>query len=578
MIDRPKKAVEPPAEGLSFSEHLRKQNERLKVLSETAGYLLRADDPGAMVRGLFERIRYELDIDAYFYFVVEKSQTVLRLASHAGIPESALGIVERVNFGQSVSGYVALHRRPIVAVHIQERTDPQLRVLKSLGFKSYACYPLLAGERLMGTLGFGSRGKDSFDEDEIEFMRTLCHYVAAAYERVTLVAGLREADRRKDEFLAVLAHELRNPLAPIAHGLEVIRRMCEEKPATLTMHRMMERQVSHLVRLVNDLLEISRITRGTVELRRERVTIRSVVENAIETSKPLIEAARHRFEVDIPIEPIVLNADPMRLAQVIANLLNNAAKYTQAGGEIRLSVRQEGHEAVISVRDSGMGIPPEMLTRIFEMFMQLDRAPRSSQDGLGIGLTLARGLVQMHGGDIEAHSDGVGRGSEFVVRLPVLVAETLCVAPRASQRQRSPVCKGSEKGCRILVVDDNVDAAESLAMLLDLLGHEVRVLSAGRQVREIAWNYVPDVIMLDLGLPDLDGFEVARQLRADSAFDDVLLVAVTGYGRDEDRFRSREAGFDRHLVKPVSLDALEALLAPVEPHRPSNGLRRQVGL
>jgi len=537
-------------------ERLRRQYEQLKVLSEAAGYLLQADDADAMVRGLFERIKDQLGIDAYFYFVVDASGAALSLTSYAGIPaESARGI-ERMAFGQSVCGHVAVHRRPVVASHIQDSTDRKLWRLRSFGIRAYACNPLIAGNRLIGTLSFGSRTKNFFNEDELEFMCTLCHYVAAAFERVTLISSLREADRRKDEFLAMLAHELRNPLAPIAHGLNIIQMMCAERPTTRLAHQMMERQVSHLVCLVNDLLEISRITRGAIELRRERIEIGAVVDGAVETSRPFIEAAGHRLHIDMPSEPIWLDADPIRLSQVIANLLNNAAKYTRPGGDIRLSARREGDEAAISVSDTGIGIPPDMLGRIFEMFEQVDRTRRSSQDGLGIGLTLARTLVRMHGGRIEARSEGVDRGSEFTLRLPVSTAETTAAPVTGSAERR---LRATHR--RILVVDDNVDAAESLGMLLDLLGHQVQVVTSGPLVQQAARDYQPDVILLDIGLPDMDGCEVARRLRADPAFAEVLLVAMTGYGREDDRRRSHEAGFDRHLVKPVSLDALDALLA-----------------
>jgi PAS domain S-box-containing protein len=538
---------------------LRRQNDQLKVLSETAGYLLTVENPDAMLRGLFEHIREQLEIDAYFYFVVEDSGEALVLASCAGIGQDAVGGIQRIPIGQSVCGDVALNRRPVVASHIQDSADPRLRLVKSLGIRSYVCNPLIAGSRLVGTLSFGSRSKDRFEDHELEFMRTLCHYVAAAGERVSLISGLRAADRRKDEFLATLAHELRNPLAPIVHGLGVIRMVCEERPAAVLAYQMMERQVNHLVCLVNDLLEISRITRGTIALRRRPVDLGSIIDSAIETSTPLIEAAGHRFELRMPPGPVTLDADPVRLAQVIANLLNNAAKYTEPGGDILLSARLEGAEVAIAVRDSGVGIPPDMLARIFEMFTQVDRSLKSSQDGLGIGLTLARGLVQMHGGRIEARSDGPGRGSEFTVRLPAL-------ATGAKTGEQPPEQPGRQQAARrrILVVDDNVDAAESLGMLLELLGHEVQVLTSGASVRESARAYRPDFILLDIGLPGMDGFEVAEQLRADPVFDEVFLVAMTGYGCEEDRRRSREAGFDRHLVKPVSLELLEQLLAAPE--------------
>ncbi|HEX7183239.1 MAG TPA: ATP-binding protein [Thermoanaerobaculia bacterium] len=367
------------------------------------------------------------------------------------------------------------------------------------------------------------------------------------------VEQLAEADRRKDEFLATLAHELRNPLAPLRNALQIIRKggMNER------VQGMMERQVHHMVHLVDDLLEVSRITRGKIELRRERVELSTIVQNAIETSHPLIEASRHELSVTLPPEPLMLDADPVRLAQVVANLLNNAAKYTDPGGRIWLTAGREGGEAVIRVLDSGIGIPPEMMPRIFEMFAQADRSLGRSQGGLGIGLTLVRNLVQMHGGSLQAASAGPGQGSEFTVRLPLASEDRLLREGglEADSKASGPAAR------RILVVDDNEDAADSLGMLLEMLGNDVQVAHDGPSALAAMGARPPEIVLLDIGMPGMDGYEVAHWIRAQPELRGAVLIALTGWGQEEDRRRSREAGFDHHLTKPVDLKVLQTLLS-----------------
>lgn len=371
---------------------------------------------------------------------------------------------------------------------------------------------------------------------------------------------LAEMDRRKDEFLATLAHELRNPLAPIRNSLHVLRMSGGSGLASERVLEMMERQVGHMVRLVDDLLEVSRITRGKIDLRKQRVELSAVLRSAIEISQPLIESAHHQLAVTLPSEPVILEADSVRLSQVIANLLNNAAKYTEEGGQIWLTARRETGEAVISVRDTGLGIPADMLPRIFDMFAQVDRTVKRSQGGLGIGLTLARALMEMHGGSIEARSDGPGRGSEFIVRLPVVQDLSFGSQGRVSgQGQHSAVLPQR----RVLVVDDNRDAADSLLMLLNFMGTDAYAVYDGTAALEALRIYRPAVVFLDIGMPGMDGHEVARRVRQAPEYRDVTLIAMTGWGQEEDRRRSKESGFDHHLVKPVNADALEAVLASV---------------
>ena len=374
-------------------------------------------------------------------------------------------------------------------------------------------------------------------------------------------AALETADQRKDEFLATLAHELRNPLAAIGNSLHLLRLTRPDAAHADGIQQIFERQVKHLVRLVDDLMDVSRITRGKIELRKERVDVGTILWSAIETASPLIEARRHHLAVALPDEKLFVHADPVRLAQVFANVLNNAAKYTDDGGDIRLSVRREGPSVVVSVADSGMGIPAEVLPRIFDLFVQVDQGYARSRGGLGIGLTLARDLVRMHGGSIEAKSAGVGTGSEFVVTLPLMDA-----AESASTEPSRAVALEPRIRQRILLVEDDPDAADSLRMLLTMMGAEVRTASSGPVALKVLDAYGPTVVILDIGLPDMDGYEVARRMRAGGNGDKLTLVALSGWGQDEDRRRSREAGIDFHLVKPVELDALQELLASVGSH------------
>ncbi len=374
-------------------------------------------------------------------------------------------------------------------------------------------------------------------------------------ERKQSEQKLRDADRRKDEFLAMLAHELRNPLAPIRNSLNILRLISHRDPTIEHVGQMMERQVNHMVRLVDDLLEVSRITRGTIELRTEPVEIAGVVRSAVETSQPLIEAGGHQLAVSLPPEPLTVQADPVRLSQVVANLLNNAAKYTDRGGQIWLSVKREGDWVSISVRDSGIGIAPEMLPHVFQLFTQIDRNSARGQGGLGIGLTLVKSLTEMHGGEVQAHSAGLGQGSEFVVRLPLAAAQIQAGHVSMDDRPAFGLVPR-----RILVVDDNRDAAQSLGLLLKVLGAEVRIEFNGPDALTAMDAFRPAVVLLDIGMPGMDGLEVARQIRERPEFRSTTLIALTGWGQEDDRRRSQLAGFDHHLTKPADVTAIEGLL------------------
>jgi PAS domain S-box-containing protein len=382
--------------------------------------------------------------------------------------------------------------------------------------------------------------------------------------------ALREADRRKDEFIALLAHELRNPLAPLRNGMQVMRLAANDPNAVAQARGMMERQLGHMVRLIDDLLDISRIGQNKMELRRSRVLLSDVISSAVETARPLIEAAGQELTVSLPQMPIHLNADLTRLAQVFSNLLTNSAKYTDRGGQIRLTAERQGDDAVVCVRDNGIGIPADALPRIFDMFAQVNRGIERSSGGLGIGLALVKGLVDMHEGTVTAASDGLGMGSMFTVRLPALNErdQPLVAAPIESGKYAGPKR-------RILVVDDNRDSANSMAMMLKLLGNEVATAYDGAEAVEAVDEFHPKVILMDVGMPRLNGYDATRQIRKKPSGNSVIIIALTGWGQPGDRSLSKAAGCDGHLVKPVSLPDLEKLLTELEAEASNAGSEPQ---
>jgi signal transduction histidine kinase/ActR/RegA family two-component response regulator len=371
--------------------------------------------------------------------------------------------------------------------------------------------------------------------------------------------ALKEADRRKDEFLATLAHELRNPLAPIRNAIQVLLLKGPPDPELKWSTEVIDRQVQHMARLLDDLLDVSRITHNKLELRRARIELATVVQNAVETSGPLVNSGAQQLTVTLPPAPVYLDADPIRLAQVFSNLLNNAAKYSEPGGHIRLTAELRGSDVVVSVKDDGMGIAVELLPRIFDIFCQANHVSERSQGGLGIGLSLVRGLVELHGGSIEARSDGPGKGSEFIVRLPVIgnKVDQDAIPPGEDGKQ------ANVRTCRLLIVDDFKDSAESLAILLRMIGHEVHTAYDGEDALIAAEKFKPEVVLLDIGMPKLNGYDTARRIRRQPWGKEMVLVAFTGWGQEDDRRRTDQAGFDLHLVKPVDLGEITAMLASV---------------
>ena len=442
-----------------------------------------------------------------------------------------------------------------------------LRALtRSAGCRAVICAPLVAADGTsLGRIVTYFRAVHQPRDQEMRRLDLYLRQAGDFIERCSLEQGLRrseealrEADRRKDEFLALLAHELRNPLAPIRYALATARKSGRTNEQRRRAEEIMERQVAHMSRLLDDLLDISRITRGTLELKKARTELTSIVGAAIETARPVLDAKRHVFSLDLPKQSVRLEADAVRLAQAFSNLLINAAKYTNPAGHIQLRAVQERDEVVVTVRDNGIGISPNMMPRLFRLFSQVHPKLGHAEEGLGVGLALVRGLVELHGGRVEASSAGSGRGSEFTVRLPVGASEReLPTASAAPER-----CAVGE-ALRILVVDDNRDAADTCAMVLELSGHGVQTTYTAHAALELGETFRPHALILDIGLPDLDGYQLAAKVRAAPWGRNAVLVAVTGWGQEQDRRRALAAGFDYHLTKPIAPEKLESLLRPL---------------
>jgi PAS domain S-box-containing protein len=471
----------------------------------------------------------------------------------------------RIDEGSACAQAMQSGQRIIIEdVNLDPAYQRHRAIAGAAGYRAVQSTPLKSRDgRILGMLSTHFRRPHRVSDRDQRLLDLYADHAVDLIERLRFEQALKDADRRKDEFLAMLAHELRNPLAPILNAAQVIRVVPPNDHRMSWARDIIDRQVQHMSRLVDDLLDVSRITTGKIELKLAPINLASAVARAIETSRPLIDARKHRLEVHLADVPLRIRADETRLAQVLANLLNNAAKFTEEGGQIRLSAKQEDSAIIIRVRDTGVGIAPDMLPRVFDLFSQADRSLDRSQGGLGIGLSLVKSLVELHGGSVEAHSDGLGKGTEFVVRLPPLARPP----SHPSDETLPPAAAGLRR--KLLVVDDNADAADSLALLLRMSGHDVEVAYSADQALQLAGESRPEIVFLDIGLPGMDGYEVARRLRRGPGLAPLKLVAVTGYGQEEDRRLSQQAGFDRHLTKPVSPADLhdvlnEPAIAPVD--------------
>ncbi|MCG6158188.1 PAS domain S-box protein [Rubinisphaera margarita] len=497
--------------------------------------------------------------------LVDESGQCLRSTAGLRAPAEYSAAVDGcpIQHGNGSCGTAAFLKEPVIVSDIE--TDPLWKNYRDLALSHNlrACWstPIFSSTNdVLGTFAVYSPAPGHPTMDQLNLMEVLARTAAIAVERRRDEEALRVADRRKDEFLATLAHELRNPLAPIRTGLEVMK-LCQDDPETLEeIRQTMERQTQQLIILVDDLLDVSRITRGKLELRKSQVCLADVLQSAREASEPFIVEAGHEFTVAIPEESIYLHADPHRLAQVVSNLLNNAAKYTPNGGKISLEVVPVDEQVSISVTDNGIGIPAEMQTSVFEMFTQIEHCAEKSYAGLGIGLTLVKSLVEMHGGEITVESDGENRGSTFRVQLPVL-REPVQIT------HQPPAVSQNNGSFRVLIVDDNKSAADMLGLIVEALGHEVRYAADGHEAVATTMEFRPEVVLMDLGMPRMDGYEAARHLRQQPWGTDLTLVALTGWGQDEDKRRTREAGFDLHLVKPAEQSDLEKVFGTMSDRR-----------
>ncbi len=536
----------------AVEEALQWSVQRNELLTKTAARLLETTDVQGLVDNLCAEVMTFLNCDVFFNFLADDQVKRLRLNACAGIPTAVAEEIEWLDYGVAICGCVARDRERIIAEDVCNVDDDRTTLIRSFGIEAYCCHPLMSQGTLIGTLSFGARTRPTFRAEEIEVMQAVSNLVAMAMARLSMEQALREADRRKDEFLATLAHELRNPLAPIRSGLHVLKSGADEGPRKTRVVEIMARQVDHMVRLVDDLMEVSRISSGKIALRLERVDLSEIIRQAVEACQPGICASGVALLVATP-EALYVEGDPVRLSQIVCNLLNNAGKYTEAGGRVAISAERSDGWAVLSVEDSGVGIPKEMLPHVFDLFAQVDRTLGRSQGGLGIGLALVRKLVTLHGGEVEAQSQGPGLGSRFSVRLPLSQA--------ASAGERKATAAPEElMAKRVLVIDDNTDAAVSMSLLLETLGADARVAGDGESGVEAFGHFHPALVFLDLGMPGVDGFETARRLRATPEGRAATLVALTGWGGEETRARTREAGFDLHLTKPASVEDVRRAL------------------
>jgi PAS domain S-box-containing protein len=537
-------------------EILRKRARQQHAVAELGKVALREPDLQRVFDHATLAVAETLEIEFCKLLEILPGEEGLLLRSGVGWKPGLVGQLRIAAGIESQAGYALLSEHPVVVADLreEERFHDKNLLLDHGVVSGMTCLITGAEAAPWGVIGAHATRKVEFSEDDLSFLAAVANTLSDAILRHRAEEALKETDRRKDEFLATLSHELRNPLAPLKNSLHLLRMLSNPDTRTRAVHEMMERQVGHLVRLVDDLLEMSRISRGVLELRPERVDLSAIVRNAIETSQPLIERAGHRLDLTLPQRTLWLDGDPVRLAQILSNLLNNSAKYTPAGGRICVHAWKEADGVVIAVKDNGMGIAPEALPRIFEMFSRGEHTGEPGDSSLGIGLPLARRLAEMHGGSIEARSEGRGLGAEFLLRLPLAAEQQPGTAG-----ERHEEAAAAKK--RVLVVDDNRDAANSLGMLLEAMGAQVSVVHSGPDALDAFARFAPSLVLLDIGMPEMDGYEVARRIRGSFPEPRALLVALTGWGQEEDRRRASAAGFDHHLTKPADIEDLQRLLA-----------------
>lgn len=540
---------------------IRSQQERLRLLDVIGEATRLADEPQAIMEHSTRLLGEYLKVTRVAYADLEPDNDRFTIRHDWRVEGaiSTVGVYSLDLFGSRATSNLRVGRTLMIDDVDRELTaDDGANMFNQIGIKAIICCPLVKQGRLVAMMAVHQEQPRTWSADDVALVETVVDRCWAHIERVRSMEALREADRRKSEFLATLAHELRNPLAPIRNALELLR-LSGDKPAMLERVRgTMERQVDQMVHLINDLLDIARISSGKMVLQIERVDMQSVIASAVETSLPLIEAGGHELALDLPDAAIWVDVDTVRLSQVLSNLLSNASKYTPQHGRIGIAARISGDAVVIEVADTGIGIAPHDLERVFDMFSQAPHSIGISKGGLGIGLSLVRRLVSLHGGNVSASSAGAGHGSTFTIRLPYMSAAPAGM-PAAVAEPGGVTAHGVQ--LRILVADDNVDAADTLSLVLREKGHEVHVAYGGGDAVRMGTSIVPDLVFLDLGMPHIDGYEVARALRALPALDGVRLVALTGWGAQEDRARTSAAGFDAHLLKPAMPEALDAVLA-----------------
>jgi signal transduction histidine kinase/CheY-like chemotaxis protein len=488
----------------------------------------------------------------------DPARGVLTIAAQRGFGRDFLDYFREVSASDNSACGRSLRddRRTVIEdVDADPEYAPMRDIARSAGYRAVQSTPLNSNGRPLGVITTHWRKPYRPTEDDLRRLDLYVLHIVGFIRRFQAEQALLDADRRKDEFLATLAHELRNPLAPVRNAVQLLHMKGPAIPELQWARDVIDRQMQQMTRLIDDLMDVSRISRGRIELKRERVCLATAVHGAVETTRPLIEQYQHELTVQLPPQPVYLDADLTRLAQVFANLLNNAVKYTDRRGAIRLTAECQGNEVVVTIKDSGIGIPRDKLHVVFELFAQVEGALERSQGGLGIGLSLVKRLVEMHGGSIEARSEGWGAGSEFVVRLPIAEGQRGAAEPGSEEPELSA------SGLRVLVVDDNRDAAHSLETMMQLMGNEACTAYDGESAVQAADEFRPDVILLDIGLPKLNGYEVCRRIRQQPWGERMTVIALTGWGQDDDKRRAKDAGFDHHLVKPVDPRRIIELLA-----------------